>query len=193
MISVWAGGIRSGGNFTIEYESLNSGGISYATNGNIKLEGTLGQSGFTLISTNILNESSQNGFWKAEGSCSLYPARVTDLLVTPSNSIGIMFTVMRSNTYLVVCTENLMDGLNAWTNQIMPPVMAQTGVGSSMIAYEPDDKHGSLLHDSLQGTLRACLVKKLWSHDRKIVQCIETSSSRDMDCPKGTKAYSLGF
>lgn len=130
----FAAGSRVGGPYDIEYESLNSGGISYASNGVIKLGGSLGQSGLIYIRTNAPNSIvSQDGFWKAETPCEMYPADLQEIRYA-TNSIAITFHAMLSNTYSVAYLNleggGLTNGLHIWTNIVAGPLVGQGGVGS---------------------------------------------------------------
>jgi hypothetical protein len=125
-------GDRAGGLYNVAYESLNGAGISYATNGAMKLGGSLGQSGLMLITTNT-GLRSDNGFWKAEVPCELYPATVTNF-ARATNNVAITFPVMLSNTYSVAYLNveggGLTNGLQVWTNIVAGPVVGAGGVGS---------------------------------------------------------------
>lgn len=130
-------GDRAGGIYAIDYESLNGAGISYATNGNLKLGGTLGQSGLMLITTNV-GLRSDNGFWKADVPCELYPATVT-YFARATNNVVLTFPVMMSNTYSVaylnVESGGLTNGLQVWTNLVAGPFAGQGGVGSTTTLF----------------------------------------------------------
>jgi hypothetical protein len=112
-------GARVGGDADIEFESLNSGGISFATNANIKLGGTLGQHGLIITTTNS-GVQLQNGFWKAEDGCEFYQAEFSTILQS-TGTIAMTFNTMMSNVYTVssIATEQntgLLGGTHVWTN-----------------------------------------------------------------------------
>ncbi|NCC49981.1 MAG: hypothetical protein EOM20_02070 [Spartobacteria bacterium] len=114
-------GERLGGDADIIYESLNAGGCGFATNAadTIKLGGSLGQGGMILICTNANLDQVENGFWKAEDACTLYPADLADVQMG-TNEMGVTFYVINSNRYEVrYVTEEeggLVLGQHAFTN-----------------------------------------------------------------------------
>jgi len=125
-------GDRVGGTFDIPYESLNSGGATFATNGNVKLGGSLGQFGLIQIGTNT-GVQFQNGFWKGEDGCEFYQAEFSQILQS-TGTIAMTFNTMLSNVYTVssIATEQgggLLGGTHIWTN-IVVSFTGQSGFGS---------------------------------------------------------------
>lgn len=120
----------------IAYESLNAGGISYATSGVVKLGGTLGQSGLTGIGTGGTAKV-QSGFWKLENGCELHPTAVSSFL-TATGQVAITFRVMWSNVYTVSAimgeTGGPMAGTHAWTN-LVATLTGAGGMGSTTTIY----------------------------------------------------------
>jgi hypothetical protein len=135
--AAWAVGGRVGGTAEITCESLNSGGISYATHGSFTLGGSLGQSGFVQVGTGGVSEV-QSGFWKLEDGCEMYPFSISQM-VKATNSIAITFNLMRSNLYSVAYlnTEGggLTNGTHVWTNIVAGPVSTEGGIGSTTTLY----------------------------------------------------------
>lgn len=135
-VAAWAGS-RAGGTYRIEYESLNGGGAAYATNANIRLGASLGQSGLVLVTT-AATVRSDNGFWKAERPCEMYPATVSRV-ARATNAVAITFPVMLSNTYSVAYLNveggGLTNGLQVWTNIIAGPFAGQGGIGSTTTIF----------------------------------------------------------
>lgn len=134
----WAGA-RVGGPYDIAYESLNSGGISYASNGVIKLGGSIGQHGFIFIRTNgAATLDLQDGFWKPETPCEMYPPTVT-FFAGATNNVAITFGVMISNTYTVAYLPleggGLTNGTHLWTNIVYGPFAGQGGAGSTTTIF----------------------------------------------------------
>lgn len=134
----WAGA-RVGGPYDIEYESLNSGGISFASNGVIKLGGSLGQHGLAFLRTNgAATVRLAEGFWKPDTACEMYPPTVT-AFVRGTGTVAITFGVMASNTYTVLHLNQegggLTNGLAMWTNIVAGPFAGQGGPGSSTTIY----------------------------------------------------------
>ncbi|MBN1270573.1 MAG: hypothetical protein JXB04_13365 [Kiritimatiellae bacterium] len=136
---VGAVGERVGGDADILYETINAGGASFATNGAIKLGGSLGQNGFMWVSRNAhpTNEL-VSGFWKADDSCTLYEPSIID--VAGSNgAVGITFMVVNSNTYYVMYqTEEhggLLAGAHAFTN-LVSQFMGEGLAGSSTTVWD---------------------------------------------------------
>jgi len=129
-------GDRVGGSFDIPYESLNSGGATFATNGNVKLGGSLGQFGLIRVTTNT-GVQFQNGFWKGEDNCEFYPTSFSDLTQT-TNTIAMTFNTMLSNVYTVtsITSENggPMAGTHAWTN-IVVTFTSPNGFGSETTIF----------------------------------------------------------
>lgn len=136
--AAWAGA-RVGGPYDIDYESLNSGGISYASNGIVKLGGSLGQHGLIFLRTNVAATLDvQDGFWKADTPCEMYPPTLT-FFERATNNVAITFGVMMSNTYTVAYLPQegggLTNGLHVWTNVVYGPFVGQGGVGSSTTIF----------------------------------------------------------
>ncbi len=131
-VAGWAAGDRSGGTADIAYESLNSGGASYATGGVYKLGGTLGQSGFSFVGTGGVAEV-QSGFWKMEDGCEMYPFSISQIVKSGTN-VSITFSLMRSNLYSVAYLNQegggLLNGTHVWTNIVAGPVSTDGGLGS---------------------------------------------------------------
>lgn len=132
-----AAGARVGGTADIVYESLNSGGVSYATNGNVKLGGTLGQSGFIFVATNAPREL-QSGFWKMEDGCEMYPVALSSFLAV-TGRVSLTFNVMLSNVYTVSAITREEGGpgagMHAWTN-LVATFTGAGGVGSVTTIHE---------------------------------------------------------
>lgn len=132
-----AAGARVGGTADLAYESLNSSGAAWATNGNIKLGGSLGQSGFVQVGTGGVNEV-QSGFWKLETGCEMYPVAIQQM-VKATNNIAITFNLMRSNRYSIAYLTAEGGGLNngtaVWTNIVAGPVTTAGGLGTVTTLY----------------------------------------------------------
>lgn len=135
--AAWGAGARVGGTADIAYESLNAGGISYATNGNVKLGGTLGQSGFVFVATNAPREL-QSGFWKMENGCEMYPVALSSFLAV-TGRVSLTFNVMLSNVYTVAAITKEEGGPGAgthvWTN-LVATFTGAGGVGSVTTIHE---------------------------------------------------------
>jgi hypothetical protein len=136
-IGALAAGSRVGGDFDISHESLNSGGATFATNGNVKLGGSIGQHGLILIATNT-GVQFQNGFWKGEDGCEFYPAEFSEI-VQSTGTIAMTFNTMMSNVYTVSSIANeqntgLLGGTHVWTN-IVITFSAVGGFGSQTTVY----------------------------------------------------------
>ncbi len=130
-------GSRVGGPFDIEYESLNSGGTAQATNANVKMGGTLGQSGLVFFRTNALAADSQDGFWKAYSGCELYPIALTNIALA-TNNIRLIFTTVPSNTYSVAYLAvegNGLRGVQSWTNIVAGPFVGTGAIGNTTTVY----------------------------------------------------------
>jgi len=130
-------GSRVGGDADIAYESLNSGGISFATNANVKLGGSLGQHGLIITATNS-GVLFQNGFWKAEDGCEFYQAEFSEILQS-IGTIAMTFNTMMSNVYTVssIATEQnsgLLGGTHVWTN-IVVTFSGVGGFGSNTTVF----------------------------------------------------------
>ncbi len=127
----WAAGSRVGGGADIAYESLNSGGVSFATNGVWKLGGTLGQAGLIFVGTNG-GIDVQSGFWKMENGCDLYPVAISGLLQV-TGQVRVTFNTMLSNVYTVASITDGAGGPAAgthlWTN-LVATLTGGGGVGS---------------------------------------------------------------
>ncbi len=128
-------GSRVGGPYDISHESLNSGGISYASNGVIKLGGSIGQAGFVFLRTNATaTTDNHDGFWKSESPCEMYPVAVSDVSRT-GTSVSIRFNTMLSNEYSVAYLNleggGLTNGTHLWTNIVAGPLIGQGGIGST--------------------------------------------------------------
>lgn len=120
--TAFAVGSRVGGDADIAFESLNHGGVSFATNGNVKLGGTLGQYGLITVNTNT-GVQVQNGFWKGEDGCEFYPAEFSEIAGS-SGVVAMTFNTMWSNVYTVssIATEQddgLLGGTHVWTNLVV--------------------------------------------------------------------------
>ena len=127
--AAWAG--RVGGAADLAYESVNSGGASFASGGVYKVGGTLGQGGLALIASGGSNVV-QGGFWKAEDACALYLAAVTNIRLG-ATGLDLSFPVVWSNTYTVAAltaSNGLAQGTHAWTT-VIATVVGQGGFGSS--------------------------------------------------------------
>jgi hypothetical protein len=127
----WAAGSRVGGTADIAYESLNSGGISFATNGIWRLGGTLGQAGLIFVGTNGANEV-QSGFWKMENGCEMYPVAISGMLQV-TGQVRVTFNAMLSNVYTVASVAyeagGPAAGTHLWTN-LVATLSGGGGVGS---------------------------------------------------------------
>lgn len=132
-------GARVGGPYEIEYESINSGGLSYASNGVIKLGGSLGQHGLAFLRTNAAaTVRLAEGFWKPDSACEMYPPTLTTFTLA-TGTVAITFGVMASNTYTVLRLDQesggLTNGLSIWTNIVAGPFVGQGAPGSSTTIY----------------------------------------------------------
>lgn len=120
------------------YESLNSGGIAWATNGTTRLGGTLGQSGFITRGTNTMGWM-QSGFWKADCPCETVPLVITALTLE-SARLGITFPVLNSNRYQVVYISQEEGGppagTHAWTNALTAAFTAAGRMGSTTTVWD---------------------------------------------------------
>lgn len=118
--AAWAVGSRVGGTADIAYESLNSGGISFATNGNVKLGGTLGQAGLIFVGANGTSDV-QSGFWKMENGCEMYPVAISSMLQV-TGQVRVTFNTMLSNLYSVATITaeagGPAAGTHVWTNLV---------------------------------------------------------------------------
>ena len=121
-------GSRVGGNADILYERVGAGGAAFASNGVVKLGGSLGQGGLTILATNANGDVFLNGFWKAEDTCSLYNPTITSLSRS-TNNIAITFLVVNGNTYSVSYITQEQGGLPAGAGAITNPVQTLVGVG----------------------------------------------------------------
>ena len=132
-------GSRVGGSSDFESDSLNSGGISYATNANVKLGGSFGQFGLTEIATNDVPQQAQNGFWKAETPCAFYTPYMLDV-ANSTSGVAITFNVLWSNSYLVSYVTEEQGGIDAGTHAITNPVppmlVGQGGIGSTTTIWD---------------------------------------------------------
>lgn len=135
--AICVAGDRVGGAVEMPYEGLNSGGIAYATNGNVQLGGSLGQYGFIQTGAGAAGEV-QSGFWKMEDGCEMYPVTVNQITRAGDN-VAITFNLMRSNWYSVAYlnTEDggLLNGTHVWTNLVAGPVTTDGGLGSVTTIY----------------------------------------------------------
>ena len=132
-------GSRVGGSSDFESDSLNSGGISYATNANVKLGGSFGQFGLMRLATNSVPQQAQNGFWKAETPCAFYAPYVMGV-ANGTSRVAITFNVLWSNSYLVTYVteeEGGIDaGTHAFTNPVPPIFSGQGGIGSTTTIWD---------------------------------------------------------
>jgi len=124
-----AGG-RVGGQAEIVYERLGAGGATFATDGTTKLGASIGQAVRPYIATNSSGAVCLNGFWKAEGACTLYNPTITDIL-EETNQVAITFMVVNDNTYSVEYIDIEAGGLEAGTHAITNLVEFFTGVGGA--------------------------------------------------------------
>lgn len=135
--AAWAVGSRVGGGADIACESLNSGGISFASNGVLKLGGTLGQAGLIFAGTNGATDV-QSGFWKMEDGCEMYPVAIAGMLQV-TGQVRVTFNTMQSNVYTVAAIGGDAGGPNAgthaWTN-LVATLTGGGGVGSVTTVYE---------------------------------------------------------
>ncbi len=122
----WAG-YRVGGNADLVYESINAGGASFSSNGPVKLGGSLGQNGFTLVATNT-QLALLHGFWKAEDACVLYSPLITGSVVG-GGAVGLSFLVVNSNTYTVLSVDQEAGGLMAGSHSFTSVVASFEGRG----------------------------------------------------------------
>ena len=132
-------GSRVGGSSDFESDSLNSGGISYATNANVKLGGSFGQFGLMEITTNAVPQQAQNGFWKAETPCVFYAPYLSGV-ANGASGVEITFNVLWSNSYLVTYVTQeeggLMAGQHAITNPLPTVVQGIGGIGSTTTVWD---------------------------------------------------------
>ena len=126
--ALWAAGSRVGGNADILYEAVGAGGASFASSGNVKLGGTLGQGGLALLATNDQAQVFLNGFWKSEDSCTLYNPTITQLIQS-TGTVAITFMVVNGNTYSVEYVTHEEGGLMLGSHAITNPVTTVAGVG----------------------------------------------------------------
>jgi len=125
---VVAAGGRLGGQAEVLYERVGSGGVSFATDGTTKLGGSIGQSVLPYVTTNASGAACLNGFWKAEGACTLYNPTITEILAD-TNQVSITFMVVNDNTYSVEYIDIEAGGLEAGVHQITNEVQTLLGVG----------------------------------------------------------------
>ncbi len=132
-------GSRVGGNSDFESDSLNSGGISYATNANVKLGGSFGQFGLVRITTNAVPQQAQNGFWKAETPCVFYSPYLSGV-ANGTSGVAITFNVLWSNSYLVSFIAEEQGGIDTGSHAITNPVAAAFvgigGIGSTTTIWD---------------------------------------------------------
>ena len=130
---------RTGGSTDFESDSLNSGGISYATNVNVKFGGSFGQFGLMRIGTNTVSQQSQNGFWKAETPCMFYSPYLISVN-RGTSAVSLTFNVLTNNSYLVTyITEEeggLDMGTHAMTNPVPPVLTGRGGIGSTTTVWD---------------------------------------------------------
>lgn len=124
-----AAGGRVGGNAEILYERVDAGGVSFATDGITKLGSSIGQSVLPYIATNSSGAACLNGFWKAEGACTLYNPTITDILEDTNQVVAITFMVVNTNTYSVEYIDIEAGGLEAGVHRMTNEVQTLTGVG----------------------------------------------------------------
>lgn len=133
----WGAGARVGGTADIVCESLNSGGVGYATNGHVKLGGSLGQSGFIVAGSGGV-AAVHGGFWKPEDGCEMYPVALSSF-VQATGRVALTFNVMWSNVYTVSAISQdeggPMGGTHAWTN-VVATFIGEGGMGSSTTIHE---------------------------------------------------------
>ena len=145
------GYLREGAKYTMAYESINGGGVSYAANGLTELGGSIGQSGFQRITSNAVVQA-LNGFWKGESGCLVYPTEITEYLCG-TNSVTVSFTVARSNSYTVVFLNEEDGGLDTgqgfWTNE----------VAATFTSADPVGTITSIVHNLIGSTNRARFYK----------------------------------
>lgn len=136
--AVFSAGYRAAGDIEIVYESLGSGGASFATNGAIKLGGTLGQSGFVTIGTNTSGQVFLNGFWKAEDGCVLYNPSIVSVS-RGANGVGVTFLVVNSNTYSVLYVDQEKGGVMAgdsYTSAVVTPFLGEGLSGTTTTIWD---------------------------------------------------------
>jgi hypothetical protein len=130
---------RTGGSADFESDSLNSGGISYATNANVKLGGSFGQFGLMMIATSAAPGQAQNGFWKAETPCAFYAPTVLGV-ANGTSSVAVTFNVLWSNSYLVSYVTEEQGGIDMGTHAItnpVPPIFSgKGGIGSTTTIWD---------------------------------------------------------
>lgn len=130
---------RTGGSTDFESDSLNSGGISYATNANVKLGGSFGQFGLVRIATNTVPEQAQNGFWKAETPCSFYAPYVMSAN-RDSSGVALTFNVLTNSSYLVMYVTEEQGGIDVGTHAATNPVASaftgRGGIGSTTTVWD---------------------------------------------------------
>ena len=131
-VSQCVAGSRVGGQADMLYERMGSGGATYATSGVTKLGASIGQGVLPYIATNTLGETCLNGFWKAEGACTLYNPTITDITyATNTSEVGITFLVVNDNAYSVEYIDIEAGGLEAGTHAITNLVESLVGVGGA--------------------------------------------------------------
>lgn len=123
-----AAGGRMGGQADLLYERVGAGGVSFATDGTTKLGASIGQGVLPYMATNSSGEACLNGFWKAEGACTLYNPTITDILAE-TNQVSITFMVVNDNTYSVEYIDIEAGGLEAGVHRMTNEVLTLTGVG----------------------------------------------------------------
>lgn len=121
------------GDAVIAYETLNSAGTAWASNGNVRLGGTVGQMGWIGVGTGGV-VAVQSGFWKMEDGCEMYPVDIRRM-EKETNAVSITFDVMRSNRYTVVYLPleggGVPAGTHVWTNLAAGPFTSDGGMGST--------------------------------------------------------------
>ena len=130
---------RTGGSADFESDSLNSGGISYATNANVKLGGSFGQFGLMKIATNTVPQQSQNGFWKAETPCSFYAPYLMSAN-RGTSGVGVTFNILTNSSYLVMYVTEEQGGIDVGTHAVTNPVgsavTGRGGIGSTTTIWD---------------------------------------------------------
>jgi len=137
-VTIAAFAARYGGNAEIAYESVNASGVSYATNGNVKLGASIGQANLINIGTNASGQLFLNGFWKAEDGCTLYNPVIVDV-ARGDSGVGITFLVVNSNTYSVTYIDQehggLLAGTGAITNVAVTPFEGTGSAGTTTTVW----------------------------------------------------------
>ena len=128
--ALWAAGGRVGGDAEIVYERLGAGGVAFASAGAIKLGGSIGQGGLSVLATNDQGQVFLNGFWKADDSCSLYNPTIT-ALTQSTGQVAITFLVVNGNTYSVEYVSQEDGGLLLGSHAITNPVQSLAGIGGA--------------------------------------------------------------